>query len=299
MPLHIFRHKAAFVLPALFLCHAATAGENFFGAVKEAETLPSGAKELYQKVRIRDGKDLGDYQAIDFITEFEYGVTDRFSYSVGVKLMSIDTRDLVVDGYLPMNKQFDFRLSGFEVSSKYMFLSPAKNDLGLALSYGLDYSIVDPHSGQDKNTYSFELDLQLQKYFWEGQLIWVGNAGLETTYADRAEIDNLPADFDWPTDPEMEIEPKFGTGITYRFLPNWFIGIEATYETEFETEVGQERWSFFAGPSVHYGSQFWWATVSWLPQIKGGGEQFEGQDPDLHLIEKTEQEYRLKVGFNF
>ena len=98
----------------------------------------------------------------------------------------------------------------------------------------------------------------------------------------------------------MEIEFKSGTGVSYRFAPGWFASVEVFYETEFETEVGQERWSVFAGPSLHYGGQKWWGTFSWLPQIEGGGEQYEGQTKDdLHLIEKTEQEYKLVLGFNF
>lgn len=275
------------------------AGENLFGMVAGAETLPQGAKELYQKFTLRDGKDLGDYQALDYVTEFEYGVSDRFAASAALKLMSLDTSGLVIDGYLPMDEQFDFKPSGVEFEAKYMFLSPALDDFGLAVSFGLEYSWVDMHSGQDKDTLSAELGLQLQKFFLEGQLVWSGNLAMETTFADRAEIDNLPEDFDWPTDPEMEIEPKIGTGISYRFMPKWFVGVEAFYETEFETEVGQERWSVFGGPSIHYGSADWWATLAYLPQLKGGGEQFEGQDTDLHLIEKTELEWRLQIGFNF
>ena len=112
-------------------------------------------------------------------------------------------------------------------------------------------------------------------------------------------IANLPPEFDWPTDPEMEIELKGGLGFSYRFARGWFIGGEALYETEFETEVGQERWSIFAGPSLHYGSKSWWATLTWFPQVTGGGEAFDGQPDNLHLIEKTKQEFRLKVGLNF
>ena len=98
----------------------------------------------------------------------------------------------------------------------------------------------------------------------------------------------------------MELELKVGTGLSYRFAPKWYVSAEALYETEFETEVGQERWSVFAGPSVHYGDQKWWATLTYLPQIRGGGEQYDGQrNADLHLIEKTKYEARLKVGFNF
>jgi len=40
--------------------------------------------------------------------------------------------------------------------------------------------------------------------------------------------------------------------------------------------------------------------LSYLPQISGGGEKYDGQtDENLHLIEKTKQEIRLKLGFNF
>ena len=290
--------KTAVFLVLLTAAVTANAGEGLFGGIKGAETLPAGSKELYQKIKLREGKSAGSYQAIDYVTEFEYGVSDRFTASAGFKLMSLDTSGLVIDGYLPKDKKMDFKPSGLELSAQYMFLSPAISSFGLAASFGLDYSTVDPHSGQDKNTYSFELDLQLQKFFLEGELIWVSNFGLESTYADRAAIANLPEDFDWPTEPEMELEPKVGTGVSYRFMPKWFVGVEAFYDTEFETEVGQERWSVFAGPNIHYGSATWWATLAWLPQMKGGGEQFDGQDTSLHLIEKTEQEWRLIVGFN-
>ena len=40
--------------------------------------------------------------------------------------------------------------------------------------------------------------------------------------------------------------------------------------------------------------------MTWLPQLAGGGEMFpEQDDKNLHLIEKTKQEVRLKFGYNF
>lgn len=284
------------------LMAAATAGadENLFGYVKGAETLPKGSWEAYEIITNRNDKGQGEYDAWDSETKLEYGVTDRFSAEASVRLMSLDTSGLIIDGYLPKEKEFNLRTSGVEFAGKYNFLSPAKDDFGLAMYLSFDYDWIDRHSGQDKDTYSVELNLLGQKYFMEGQLIWVGNIAMETTYADRAEIDNLPEGFDWPTDPEMEIEWKFGTGLSYRFANNWYIGAEALYETEFETEVGQERWSVFAGPTLHYGGQQWWASLTWFKQLEGGGEMYEGQDDtDLHLIEKTEQEMRLKIGYNF
>ncbi len=287
-------------LAVLLVSPITLAGENLFGHVKGAETLPKGSGELYQKLTQRSDKGRGHYTAYDAVTEFEYGITNSLSSTAGIKMQSIDTNGLLIEGYLPEEIDTGLELSGLEASLKYNFLSPAKDDIGLSGLIGFDYTWKDKHSGQDKQTASVETALLLQKFMLEGQLTWVGNLGMEATYAKRDEIDGLPEDFEWPTDPEMEIELIFGTGLNYRFAPKWSLSMEVLYETEFETEVGQERWSVFAGPSLHYGSQTWWATLTWLPQLEGGGEQYEDQsDTDLHLIEKTETEVRLKIGFNF
>jgi hypothetical protein len=282
-----------------FLTVSASADENLFGYIKGAETLPKGAWEIYEIATLRTDKGQGDYDAIDSETEIEYGVTDRLSALASFSMQGIDTEGLIIDGYLPKAEDYGIKPSGVEAAIKYNFLKPAIDPIGLAAYLALDYDWLDAHSGQDKDHLSLELEMLLQKYFFEGQLIWVGNAGIESTYADRDEISDLPPDFDWPTDPEMEVELKAGTGLSYRFIPNWFIGAETLYETEFETEVGQERWSLFAGPSLHYGGSRFWVTFTWLFQVVGGGEKYEGQTEDLHLIEKTKQEVRLKVGFNF
>jgi hypothetical protein len=216
------------------------------------------------------------------------------------KAMGLNTSGLVIDGYLPGDKKFNFKSQGIEIAAKYNFLSPAKDDFGLSGTASFDYNWIDPHSGQRKKTYSAEFGLQAQKYFLDGQLIAVANVGLEATYAKRKPLANPPTpDFDWPTDPEMEIEPTVGAGISYRFAPGWFVGAELVHQTEFETEVGRERWSMFAGPTLHYGGQKWWGTLTYFHQVRGGGEAFDGQPASLHLIEKTRNELRLKVGFNF
>jgi hypothetical protein len=279
---------------------SAQADENLFGYVKGVETLPEGAWEAYQWATVRADKGRGDYTAVDTETEVEYGFTDRFTGTAGLNTMSIDTGGLIIDGYLPGDREFTLRPSGIELAGKFNFLKPAIDPLGFAMMFEFDYGWIDPHSGQDKLTLSTEIDFLVQKYMMEGQLVWVGNFGIETTYADRDDISDLPPGFDWPTDPEMEIELKVGSGLTYRFAPNWYAGAEASYETEFETEVGQERWSLFAGPTLHYAAEEWWLTATWFPQVVGGGEKYENQDErDLHLIEKTKQEFRLKVGLNF
>lgn len=304
--------KALFIGTLAFAaCRPALADENLLGYVRGAEVLPKGASEIYQWFTQRSDKGAGTYRAIDSKTEFEYGVTDRFQVSAELNAMSINTSGLLIDGYLPGDKKFGLRPQGVEVAMKYNFLSPAKDDFGLSGYMSFDYGTLDPHSGKDKTTRSVDVQLLAQKYFMEGQMIWVGNIAMENTYAVRDPLAVQPtAAFDWPLEPEMEIEWKFGTGLSYRFMPNWYLGAEAIYETEFETEVGQERWSVFLGPSLHYGGPSYWATLTWFDQLRGGGEKYENQYPDennpvpqadtgLHLVEKTKDEWRLKVGFNF
>lgn len=288
---------------ALALCafgSAARADENLFGYLRGSEVLPRGSAEFYQWVTQRNDKGAGTYRATDTTTEIEYGVTDRFQISGEISTLSIDTRGLLIDGYLPGDKKFTLRPQALEAAVKYNFLSPAKDDFGLSLYSSFEYGFLDIHSGRNKKEYELETQLLGQKYFLEGQLTWVTNLGVRAAYENRGPIGDLPPDFDWPTAPEMEINLKGGTGVAYRFAPNWYAGIEGVYETEFETEVGQERWSVFAGPTIHYGGQKWWSTVTYFPQLKGGGEKYPDQTPDdLHLIEKTRYEARLKLGYNF
>ena len=251
-------HVCALACLVLLGAEKARADENLFGYVKGAETIPEGSWEFYQIVTNRSDKSVGHYSAWDTRTELEYGYTDRLSLSAGLLGQAINTSGLVIDGYLPGDKDSSWRVSGFELNAKYNFLSPALDNLGLSTNWELVYTGIDPHSGQDKDTWSFDTLLILQKYFLEGQLVWVSNFGIEATWAKRGEIANLPPDFEWPTDPEMEIELLASTALTYRFVSNWFFGAELAYETEFETEVGQERYSWFGGPTLHYGGPRWW-----------------------------------------
>ena len=282
------------------LCMEASADEGLFGYVKGAEPLPKGAWDFEQWVTVRSDKGEGHYTAWDTKTEVEYGVTDRFATSFAIFGLGIDTHGLLIDAYLPKDEKYAFKPAGVEASFKYNFLSPAKDDIGLSQYFSLSYFRQDVNSGQRKDVYSAEGFLLLQKYFMEGQLVAAANLGLEATSATRKPIDGLPEDFEWPTTPEMEIEFTASAGLTYRFAPNWFIGAEVFYQTEHETVVGQERWSLQAGPTLHYGGKSWWATLSWMPQLRGGGLDYPGQtDTNLHLIEKTKQEVRFKIGLNF
>ncbi len=299
------RYVVVALLGLGFYANVASADENLFGYIKGVEVMPKGTYELDEQITYRGDKGVGTYHAWDNKTELEYGVTDKFEAAVYVKAQAINTKNIVVDAYIPGNETYGPKLSGEGAEFKYMFLSPAKDDFGLAGYLDLGYSWLDPHSGLDKDIYSVEAKLLAQKYFMEGQLVWAGNLGIESTYARRAPLSadrqaSLPVDYDWPNHNEMEVELSAGTGLSYRFAPNWSIGGEALYEAEYETVVGQERWSVFAGPNIHYGGEKFWVTLTAFHQLKGYGHPGSAQlDDSLQLIERTKDEVRLKVGFDF
>jgi len=240
----------------------AHADENLWGYVSGAETLPQGANEAYAELTSRNNKGIGTYDAYNLEIEYERGITSRLSGSVGLQGQAIDTKDIFINAYVPGSKDYGMKPSGVEGDLKFMFLSPAKDPVGLSGRLTVEHSWLDPHSGQDKDTTSVSTDFQVQKYFLDDQLVAVANGGIEATYAKRDPIANLPPDFEWPTDPEMEIELTSGVGLSYRVAPGLFIGAETLHITEFETTVGQERESWHAGPSIHYAQQRWWTTVT-------------------------------------
>ena len=77
----------------------------------------------------------------------------------------------MIDGYIPGDKKYGFKFSGIEGSLKYNFLSAAKDPIGLSVYWAMEFSNLDPHSGQDKDIWHNEWKLLLQKYFLDDQLI--------------------------------------------------------------------------------------------------------------------------------
>lgn len=279
------------------LLSSLNADESLLGFTKSAEPMPAGAMDLVQHTEVHGDKGAGKYQGIYSKTEFEYGITDKFTIAAYIRGQSVTTKGIVIDGYIPADHAGGFDYSGFEISTRYNFLSPAKDDFGLSQYFSYAHLNKDPHSGQGKQVDTLEIRLLAQKYFLDGELVWLGNIGLEATRAQRKAVET---NAEWSLTPEMEIGLLASTGLTYRFIDNWFLGAELAYEQENETRVGLERYSYFAGPTIHHGRQQWWGSLSYLRELAGGGEKFDAQnDTSLHLIERTKNKFLLKIGYNY
>lgn len=289
---------AGLVLAGSFPAHA---DENLFGYVTGADTLPKGAGEVYQWITYRNDKGVGNYSAYDLKTEFEYGLTDRLTGSIYLNASKHNHRgaapleDTDGDGigdtpeYPDLSTGLQFQ--GVQASIKYNILSPYKDGWGLSVYVEPGYSRIFKISGQKQQEYSLETKLILQKNFLDDQLVWATNISPEF------EVRRFEGQSDW----EKEMAFEVTSGLSYRFAPKWYAGLEARYHSEYPdwpNKTQREHWAVFLGPTLHYGDKRWWFTATWLPQLKGGPIEPQ-RSAYLHLHEHEKNEFRLKIGYNF
>jgi opacity protein-like surface antigen len=270
-------------LTALLPLSDARADEHLFGWVRGAETLPQRHFDAYQFITLRAGKAQGMYRGWDFNTEIEYGVTDKLQVGFAVEQHYFN-----IDGVEELDNMNQYRFGGLELTAKYRVLSPFKDAVGLALRLEASYLPYDDVAGIEQEETAFSPEVILHKNFLDDTLIFQLNAGIKMAWGKK------PAE-----EYDYELTFQAGAGVSYRFAPKWFIGIEGHWRSEYpEADLGfHEHTVVFVGPSLHYGAERWWATLSYGYQVYGSG--VDEPDNGKTYAEEARNEYRLKVGFNF
>lgn len=277
----MFYRYAALGIIALAISRPAGADEDIFGYTRGTEVLPQGAREVEVWATRRSGKGQGRYTAYDYRVELEYGFTDRLK---GALYLNVNQHD--ISGVPSLDDRRQTRVDGFSNEWRYNILSPYKDALGLTLYFEPEYSRYSSVSGEQRTEYAVDTKLLLQKHFLDDRLVWAGNL--------NAEIAREQEDGKW----EGEALLGFSSGLAYRFAPGWYGGAEMDYRSVWPELAQREAWGLFAGPTLHYASKKWWATLTWLPQIKGApvDPAFSSR---LHLQEFEKNEIRLRTGFHF
>ena len=266
---------------------SALADEHLFGWVLGAETLPSKHAEVYEFLTLRTGKAEGTYLGWDSETEVEYGFTDQFQASLSLENHYFYNKG--VDGSRDaLNNTNGLRFGGVILAGKYRLLSPFKDPVGFAVRLEAGYLAHDEVDGLKQTEGYIAPQLILQKNYFDDTLIFDVNGGVEFAWGKR------PAE-QYP----RELSMTGGAGVSYRFAPNWYFGVESHIRSEYPLfEFGNhEHTVVFAGPSLHYGAERWWVTLSYGYQIHGTGidEPADGKT----FAEEVRNEIRLKVGLNF
>lgn len=281
--LMFYRYAAVAVVGiiALAISQPAAADEDIFGYTRGTEVLPQGAKEIEFWATRRSGKGEGRYTAYDYRVELEYGFTDRLKGALYLNAVQHD-----ISGVSSLEDRRQTRFDGFSNEWRYNILSAYKDGLGLTLYFEPEYSKYSGRTGKERTEYAVDTKLLLQKNFLDDRLIWQGNL--------NAELAREKEDGKW----EGEALLGFSSGLAYRFAPGWFGGVEMDYRSVWPELAQRTAWGLFAGPTLHYASKSWWATITWLPQIKGRPVD-TAMSSRLHLDEFEKNEMRLRVGFNF
>lgn len=272
---------AAFGIVVFALSRPAAADEDIFGYTRNTDVGPKGTKEIEFWATRRSGKGEGRYAAYDYSVEFEYAFTDRLKGALYLNGVQHD-----ISGVPGLDDRRQTRFDGLANEWRYNILSPYKDGLGLTLYVEPEYSRYSGRSGKERTEYALETKILLQKNFMEDRLVWAVNLNSELA---REEEDEK-----W----EGEAVLGFSSGLAYRFAPGWYGGAEMDYRSVWPELAQRGAWAFFAGPTVHYAAKTWWATLTWLPQIKGSpiDSAFSSR---LQLDEFEKNEVRLRMGFLF
>jgi hypothetical protein len=251
--------------------------------VRGAETLPKGRADVYQFVTYRTGKHGGDYHGFDADTEIEYGITDRFQLSGS--MVNHYFHNHGVDG---LDNANNFRVGGFELAGKYRVLSPFKDPVGLALRLESGYLLHDEVGGLRQHEIYLAPEIDLQKNFRDDTITCALNLGSEWAWGKK------PAE-EYP----HELSLQGALGVSYRFAPNWFIGVEGHTRSEWPMfDFGNfEHLATYAGPSLHYAAKRWWVTLTWTHQV--WGSEVDPVVSGKAFAEESSDKFRLKIGFNF
>lgn len=300
----------------------AGADESLWIYTKGAETLPQGEFEAKLLTVHRLGKESGDYMFNDIRPMVEWGLTDRLTLEFQWQLFhhdySVNDPDLqpMFDSQGGAGASFDdTQFAGWEVLAKYNILSPYKDFMGLSLGFGFERRNVYRLDGAEIDQDSFFPVLYLQKNFLDDTVVVAMSTKMEMERRESGEVGDRVL--------EEEIAFDIGVGVSYRFAPNWNIGLEFRHQSdylcpEFEGELdpycsgGPSSFDLpeiqlgdnfqngnYIGPTIHFAQRHWWATAGVLFQFYGAGSGNSYVRDGLNLDEHERVHVGFHLGYEF
>jgi hypothetical protein len=224
--------------------------------------------------------------ARDFKTEIEHGFTDKLQASLSIEQRYINNHG--VNGDRDALDDTDaYRFGGIAASTKYRLSSPFKDPWGVALRLEGGYLWHDEVDGLDEHSPFIAPEVDLQKTFLEDTLITeLGSA------RNGAGANGRPSNI--PSNWRFKAARVFPIALCRTGSSAW--KHMCAPSTRCSTSIISNM-VVYAGPSIHYSSQRWWATLTYNYQVWGNGVD-EPADGKTYAEETTHQ-VRLKVGFNF
>lgn len=214
----------------------ALASERRFTHAYESLVLGPGQIELEQSTTFRGGRD-GLFLGFDERVEAEIGLVPNLQMAWYVNICAAT---YAVGSAIKRDFEFD----GVSNEWKWKLLDPVADPMGLAL-YG-EWTAAPTEA-------ELEAKVIVDKRF--GDLI----AAL-----------NVVGEVEWELEEADEVEAELGlevdAGLAYLITPGLGLGLELVNQTGFGHE-GLEHSVIFAGPTLSWATDRWWAAVSVQPQV--------------------------------
>jgi hypothetical protein len=230
----------------------ASADEPMFGYVNTTDLLPRGKWQLEQWATLREGDGAGRYRAIEGRSEFDYGATDNVQLTAYLNYSHLASRLTPQEAGLarasPVGRGSRTTLDSMTGEAIWRVASPYLQPVGFAV-------LSDVTAGQRRPIFGFKAIAQ--KNFRDDTLVLAANARLEV-----GEREVSPATFQRLSVRRIE----FSLGASYRFRPNWSGAVELRHRRR-HVEGGLQNSALFLGPSLHYGGERWFWTLSALMRV--------------------------------
>jgi hypothetical protein len=295
------------VMAAALGASSAWADEPLFGYVYTTDVLPKGQREIEQWATLREGRSQGDFHVLQTRTEISYGLTDDLQVSGYMHFAWADAfhntpegetapPEIFADYSVEPDKRLDRgRFEGVSGELLWRLASPYTAPIGVAL-------YVEPLIGP--RTRELESRLILQKNFHDDRVVIAGNITVGQEWrrllADpAADPASVEARDHW----DRETDVNFGLGASWRFRPNWSVGMEFLNEREWAgldpfADSKRTNVAYYLGPNIHYGGRRFFATATFLAQL-GAASDYANPPPGFIVNGVTNaddfEKYRLRV----
>lgn len=314
------------VIINLAVMSVASAEENLWLYAKGTDTRPQGSVEIKIQDILRTGKVGGSYDFHEIRPSIEYGISDKLT--VGAELLIFNHSYRITDPDLQPyydtqggagGSFSDTSIGGYELELKYNFLSPYKDAFGFSMGLAWDHRDKYRLDGADINQDAIVVSAYFQKNFLDDTLVFAFNPKIELEKRTSGE----GADFVL----EEEIAIDVAIGVSYRFAPKWFGGLEFRHQSDYlsplvigedgglveddpsldQSDIDlffpsfgtQHQNGNYFGPTVHYATERWWATGAILFQVDGGGSEHAFVVNGKNYDEHEKRHIGLVFGYEF
>lgn len=275
----------------------ARADEPLFGYVNTTDLLPKDKLQVEQWATWREGDAAGGWRRLEGRSEIDYGLTNNVQVTAYLDYSHLRADIADAPGrperLQPLGRISRGRIDGVTGEAIWRVRSPYLDPVGVAL-------LVDGTAGRGGQTLG--LKAIGQKNFRDDTVVLAANLRVDVGLRETT-----PAAGGRPAGSRAVTPVEVSLGASYRFRPNWSLALELRGRNKYAGRLlsggRREAAALYFGPTVHYGGQRWFFTLSALGRVRANHQAARsGQVVDSLVFAADRARWdgvRLRVGRTF